>query len=69
MQKIMATNREKRAFWQYVLAIGLTLLVIPLFGDGAFITMEYAAGLPLTMVALLRLWILKGHRRIVLRGH
>ena len=65
----MTSNREKRAFWQYVLAVGLALLVIPLFGDGSFITMEYAAGVPLTMAALLRLRILKGHRRMILRGH
>ena len=65
----MTSNREKRAFWQFVLMIGLGLLVIPLFGDGTFMTTEYAAGLPLTIAALFRLHILRGHRRMVLRGH
>lgn len=65
----MTTNREKRAFWQYVLAVGLTLLVIPLLWDGDLIVMEYAVGVPLTIAASLRLWILKGHRRVVMRGH
>jgi hypothetical protein len=65
----MTTNHEKRAFWQYVLAVGLTLLVIPLFWDGDLVTLEYAVGVPLTMAALLRLRILKGQRRQVMRGH
>jgi hypothetical protein len=65
----MTTNREKRAFWQYVLATGLTLLIIPMFGDGVLTDMDYVIGLPLTIAALLRLWILKGNRRPVLRGH
>ena len=65
----MTTNREKRGFWQYVLAMGVTLLVIPLLWDGDLIIEEYAVGVPLTITALLRLWILKGHRRVAMRGH
>ena len=65
----MTTKREKRAFWLYVLAIGLTLLIIPVFWDVALVTMEYAVGVPLTMAALFRLRLLKGQRRHVLRGH
>jgi uncharacterized membrane protein YqjE len=68
-RKVTTTNREKRAFWQYVLAMGLTLLVIPLFWDVDFVTMEYAVGVPLTLAALLRLWSLKAQRRAVTRGH
>jgi hypothetical protein len=67
MQKVVTTNREKRAFWQYVLATGLTLLVIPLFWDVDLEALEYAVGVPLTLAALLRLRILKGQRRPVMR--
>jgi len=53
-----------------VLAVGLTLLVVPLFGDGRFISMEYAAGATVTLAAALRLRILRGQRRMVVtRGN
>jgi hypothetical protein len=65
MQKAMTSNREKRSFWYFVLAAGLTVLVIPLFGDGRFISIEYAAGATLTIAAMVRLRILKGQRRMV----
>ena len=65
----MTTNREKRSLWMYLLAVGLTLLVAPQFGGDRFIAIEYAAGAFLTVAALLRLWILKGQRRVVMRGH
>jgi hypothetical protein len=59
----MTSNREKRSFWYFVLATGLTCLLIPFFGDSRFIGMEFAAGAALTIVAMLRLRILKGQRR------
>jgi hypothetical protein len=66
----MTSNREKRSFWHFVLALGLTLLVVPLFGDGRFIGMEYAAGAAVTIAAALRLRILRGQRRMVVtRGN
>jgi len=66
----MTSNREKRSFWHFVLAVGLTLLVVPLFGDGRFISMEYAAGATVTLAAALRLRILRGQRRMVVtRGN
>jgi hypothetical protein len=71
-QKAMTSNREKRSFWYFVLAAGLTALVIPLFGDGRFISIECAAGAALTIAAMVRIRILKGRRTVVTRrnaGH
>ena len=68
--KVMTSIRERRSFWQYALAVGLTLLVVPQFGGDRLIGVEYAAGAAITLAALLRLWILKGQRRLdVTRSH
>jgi hypothetical protein len=70
MQKVMTNNYEKRSFWHFVLASGLTLLVIPWFGDDRFISIECTAGAALTIAAVLRLQILKRQRRMaVARGN
>jgi len=48
----------------------LALLVIPLFGDSRFISIECAVGASLTIAAVLRLRILKWQRRMVVtRGN
>jgi hypothetical protein len=66
----MTSNREKRSFWHFVLIMGLALLVIPLFGDSRFISIECAVGASLTIAAVLRLRILKWQRRMVVtRGN
>ena len=66
-QNVMTTNREKRSFWQFVLAMGLIFLVSPLFGDRPLANIDYA-GAVLTVVALARLWNLKGQRRMAVAG-
>lgn len=62
VSKIMTSNREKRSFWYFVLTAGLTFLIIPLFGDGRFMSVGYA-GAALAVAATLRIRFLKGQRR------
>ena len=60
----MTSNREKRAFWYFVLTAGLTFLIIPMFGDGRFMGVGYA-GAAMIIAATLRILFLKAQRRAV----
>jgi hypothetical protein len=60
----MTSNREKRAFWYFVLTAGLTFLIIPMFGDGRFMGVGYA-GAALILASTLRIRFLKAQRRAV----
>jgi hypothetical protein len=60
----MKSNKEKRPFWYFVIAMGTAIVAVGVFAPGGRARLyELAGGLAVILLSLTRLFFLSGRRR------